>query len=222
MPPFLRISGRCSLGFLPILGLTHLKGIALEVDNKSIPLICEELTRVRKLVDSKNLFVPHELGNKATQVCPSETGITLESVSPLTRQRLTRAYEVYVEGVSGHSSDPERIALEIGAMKWSSDSGRELYASQYLPHEILCWGGNVREMFPESCGLLDDHGIALHQFLTFWFSQERRSGPSFDFFLLKIELFEKFFGERLPEERSVVQREAEGLREGYSLACGSQ
>ncbi|MEJ2231411.1 MAG: hypothetical protein P8X46_09550, partial [Nitrospirales bacterium] len=73
--------------------------------------------------------------------------------------------------------------------------GLDYYATRYLPHEIMSWGGDVRGMFPQTCQLLDQHGVSLNQFVEFWFAYSRRSESQYDFFLLKIHLFVEFLSQ---------------------------
>ena len=99
--------------------------------------------------------------------------------------------------------------------------GEELrdYATQYLPYEIISWGGDMREMFPHTCQMLDQHGFSLYQFVEFWFAHSRASEPDYDFFLLKIHLFVEFLDQVLPCAVSTVKQEAAVLSQGYTLAC---
>ena len=98
-------------------------------------------------------------------------------------------------------------------------SALSYYIEHYLPHEILEWGGAVREMFPETCRSLDRAGIALDAFVRFWFRESRESGQAYDFFLLKIARFVEFVREVLPAALDTAEREAESLRSGYEAAC---
>jgi hypothetical protein len=104
-------------------------------------------------------------------------------------------------------------------------SSLALYIDHYLPYEILEWGGAVRDMFPETCRLLDEAGVNLNDFVRFWFREPRMTGQSYDFFLLKIERFIEFVHEALPDAIETAEREADSLRSGYEAACeqvGSQ
>jgi hypothetical protein len=94
-----------------------------------------------------------------------------------------------------------------------------LYVEHYLPHEILEWGGAVREMFPETCRSLDRAGIVVEEFVSFWFREPRESGQAYDFFLLKIARFIEFIREVLPDSLDTAEREAQALRDGYRAAC---
>lgn len=98
-------------------------------------------------------------------------------------------------------------------------SALPLYVEHYLPHEILEWGGVVRDMFPEACRMLDRAGIPLHAFVRFWFREPRDAGQGYDFFLLKIARFVEFVGEALPDALGTAARESDSLRAGYEAAC---
>jgi uncharacterized protein (UPF0276 family) len=196
--------------------LINLKGIALEVDNKGIALICQEVKTVREILksvvysearkpvcslelqDNKNPQVPH--------LEPSRETLNL----------LTRQYWQYVELATGKAGRGYLLPRE-----WNKgeDEGVGCYARQYLPHEIVAWGGNVQVMFPQSCRLLDQHGVSLDQFVEFWFAHSRKSEPRYDFFILKAHLFVDFLGLVLPLAVSTAREEAELLSRAYDIAC---
>lgn len=196
--------------------LVNLKGIALEVDNKRISLICREVKTVMEILE---LLVPSRF-----QVSPSgievqgEEGSRVWDFEPSReiRNMLIRQYRDYVDLVTGKVKSRLDIPKE-----WNEGVGNELgyYATQYLPYEVLSWGGDVREMFPQTCQLLDRHGISLNQFVEFWFAHARTSESEYDFFLLKIHLFVDFLDQVLPRPVSPVKQEAELLLQGYGVAC---
>lgn len=99
------------------------------------------------------------------------------------------------------------------------ESGLAHYLGHYLPHEILEWGGVVRDMFPDTCRELERAGIPLNDFVRFWFREPRDAGRAYDFFLLKISRFVEFVGEALPAALGTAEREADSLRAGYEAAC---
>jgi hypothetical protein len=131
---------------------------------------------------------------------------------------LTEQYERYTQIVTG------RTAASLPVLGQDA-SALPLYVEHYLPHEILEWGGAVREMFPETCRSLDRAGIPLNEFVRFWFHEPRETDQAYDFFLLKITRFVEFVCEVQPDAAETAQREAQALREGYQAACekvGSQ
>jgi hypothetical protein len=196
--------------------LINLKGIALEVDNKQISLICREVKTIMEILEPlvpsrPQVFVPgtEVQGEEGPQVWDFEPSREI-------RHMLTRQYMDYVDLVTGKV----RGRLDI-PKAWDEGVGKELgyYATQYLPYEILSWGGDVRVMFPQTCQLLDQHGVRLNQFVEFWFAHARTSESEYDFFLLKIHLFVEFLDQVLPRAVSPVKLEAELLSQAYAIAC---
>jgi hypothetical protein len=149
-----------------------------------------------------------------------EEGLPMWDFKPSseTCQMLTRQYRDFVALVTGKGGRRRDIPQE-----WYEGmvEGLGYYANQYLPHEIISWGGDVRVMFPQTCQLLDQHGVSLNQFVEFWFAHSRRSESEYDFFLLKIHLFVKFLSQVLPDALSTVKQEGELLSQGYVVACQS-
>ena len=195
--------------------LLNLKGIALEVDNKQIPLICREMKAVLKMMESL-VHMPAWVPSPATNLLKAAT-CPVENVEPSqeTREVLTRQYREYMELVSevlsGRMDVPRQGDAEM-------HKGLHVYVTQYLPYEILSWGGDVRVMFPDACAILDQYGISLKQFVQFWFAHPRTSESEYDFFLLKIDVFVEFIGQVFPGASSLVKQEAEFLAKGYLLA----
>lgn len=193
--------------------LLHLRGVALEVDTKPIPMIIEELTQARERFGMRcSMFAGRTL-KEAVQPPPSSLG-------PRATEHLPRAdwpslgeqYDHYARIVTG------RIAGGL-PMLGGEASGLPLYVEHYLPHEILEWGGAVRDMFPETCRSLDRAGLTLDGFLRFWFREPRATEQAYDFFLLKIARFVDFVREVLPAASGMAEREAQALRAGYRAAC---
>lgn len=195
--------------------LVNLKGIALEVDNKQIPLICQEVKTVMGIVEPlvnrrTSASVPDlDLNEKWRHVCDIEP-------SWETRDSLIRQYQDYIELVTRQVRCRHNISKEVKA--GMNDELYE-YVTQYLPYEIISWGGDVREMFPQTCQMLKQHGLSLDKFVEFWFAHSRASETKYDFFLLKIHRFVEFLGHLLPCAGSTVKQEAELLTQGYTLAC---
>jgi hypothetical protein len=73
-------------------------------------------------------------------------------------------------------------------------------------------------MFPETCRLLDQARVPLEVFVSFWFREPRQLQAPYDFFLLKIERFVEFVGERVPSAQETVREEADVLRAAYRFA----
>jgi len=97
-------------------------------------------------------------------------------------------------------------------------TGVARYRTSYVPHEILHWGGDLAEMFPQTCRTLAERGICLTEFVSFWFRSPRLITHSYDFFLLKIERFLEFVTERAPDAQVYAEKESDILRQAYAQA----
>jgi hypothetical protein len=229
-------------------GLTNLKGVALEVDTKPIDMIVEEFAKAHARFGPT---IAHERrdepGNLSASVLsiPPVRSIQSDKTDQTDRTdrmdridmpaSLAEQYALYVQIVTGQTVDGLPV---LGG----DASALPLYNEHYLPHEILEWGGAVREMFPEACRDLDRAGIALEAFVRFWFREPRAARPvaslgfaerralrgerrrrratdqAYDFFLLKIARFVEFVRDVLPDSLDTVEREAAVLRDGYRAA----
>ncbi|TAJ23432.1 MAG: DUF692 family protein [Nitrospirae bacterium] len=195
--------------------LRHLKGIALEVDNKSVPLIVQEFRRLReqwawwKGVDEQGQQDEWASNAQAGRPAPlvGTDGVPCEGTDGLLEQ-----YDRYARIVTGGAADAvPSLGMVPGAL--------EIYRHTYFPHEILHWGGELRDMFPETCRQLDRGGVALTAFVHYWVREPRPSQTPYDFFLLKLERFVEFVREVLPTAIPTAEREAAELRGAYQAAC---
>jgi uncharacterized protein len=182
-------------------GLTSLKGIALEVDTKTIPLIVEEFGRLRDNPACRTALLPsversHPLGTR-----PIPDG----DVSGL-----AGLYRTYARVVSGEQ------ALEEGNLVLLAESldgeGLLRYRTQYLPHELVRWGGDLEELFPAIWAALRERRISGHDFVRFWFRRPSESSDPYDFFYIKLERWVSFISEVAPDLAGEVAREAGILR----------
>ena len=190
--------------------LVNLKGVALEVDTKPIPTIVEEFAQARERFG--DMVTPHDQPMQP-QIDGDESFPVPLALSPQpAASQLAEQYDRYAQIVTG------RAATGLPVLGQDA-SALPLYSEQYLPHEILEWGGVVREMFPETCRCLDRAGIPLNGFVRFWFREPRASDQAYDFFLLKITRFVEFVREALPAASDTAGREAQTLRDGYHAAC---
>jgi len=190
--------------------LTNLKGLALEVDMKPVELIVEEFARFSRRYTSAFSRVPM---CHALPFGPEGSASPEEQSSAMTKQGLKDAYDRYVRVLT---SQAEPVGSEwTEASAYAEELDR--YRTAYLPHEILHWGGDLEDMFVESCRQLRARGLSLQGFVTFWFREPRSSLRSYDFFLLKVERFVEFVCEVAPDLRSMVEREARELRLAYRL-----
>lgn len=190
--------------------LTCLKGLALEVDTKPVELIVTEFRRFTQRYGRFMAFAQdHPLDRPAGHV-----GRKREPVPTATREAVEAAYERYAGVVSGRA--------EPAGPEWSSrvacHEHLDTYRQDYLPYEILQWGGEIETMFPATCRGLADRAVSLSRFLSFWFREPRPLDGSYDFFLLKIERFLAFVHEEAPDYDALAGREASALREAYRFA----
>ena len=193
--------------------LVSLRAVALEVDTKSIEMIVEEYAEaVRRF----SLLVQQTMARGA--VVEQSTGLTPRPASvqqPMCRsdrQQLRDDYARYAQIISGQApiTGPEwqEVAAEV--------TGLTRYRTSYLPHEILHWGGDLAEMFPQTCRALAERGVCLSEFVAFWFRAPRPLTQSYDFFLLKIERFLEFVAESAPEAHDCAEQEGDLLRQAYA------
>jgi len=193
-------------------GLTNLKGVALEVDTKPIPIIVEEFSRARERFGIQcSRFEVRSLKGEI-QRRTSNVELRTSEMPRTPNLELAGQYNRYAQIVTG------RAATGLPVLGQDA-SALPLYSEHYLPHEILEWGSAVREMFPETCRDLDRAGIALEGFVRFWFREPRDTDQAYDFFLLKIARFVEFIREVLPDSLVTAEQAAQALREGYQAAC---
>lgn len=187
-------------------GLTSLKGIALEVDTKAIPLIVEEFGRLREEPACRTAFLPsmeqsHPSGSRPNQYRTRPDGDADE---------LARLYRTYAQVVSGEQPlmDNELILLA----EFLDREGLSRYSTQYLPHELLRWGGDLEELFPAIWEALKERRITAQDFVRFWFRHPSDISDPYDFFYIKLERWVSFVREVAPDLAVEVTREAGALR----------
>jgi uncharacterized protein len=195
--------------------LVSLRAVALEVDTKSIEIIVEEygeaVRRFSPVVQQtifRGTFVEQSM-----ELAPYPVSTQMPVCQP-DRQRLRDDYVRYAHVISGQA--PMR------GPEWqdtaSDATGIIRYSTCYLPYEILHWGGDLAEMFPQTCRALAERGVCLPEFVAFWFRSPRPLTHSYDFFLLKIERFLEFVTERALDMQGCTQQECEVLRRAYAEA----
>lgn len=194
--------------------LTNLKGIALEVDTKPIPQIVRELARLSERVGPTWRRWERTEVAPATPTLIDNRAVNEAGVHVGVKQRLHRDYDRYAKMVTGQLDPSISVLLHPD---WSYED-LHLYQSVYLPHEILHWGGELRDMFPRSCQAVEKEGVSLSDFVGYWFQEPRPVTVSYDFFLLKIERFVGFVAVRAPTILPVAAQEAEVLRAAYQMA----
>lgn len=193
--------------------LVSLRAVALEVDTKPIEMIVEEYAAA---VRCFSLLVQQTMARG--MAAERSTSLTLppfsaqKSMGQSDRRQLRDDYGRYAQIISGQAS--------IAGPEWqevaTEATGLTRYRTTYLPHEILHWGGDLTEMFPQTCRALAERGICLTEFVAFWFRAPRPLTHSYDFFLLKIERFLEFVTERAPDVRVCAEQESDMLRWAYA------
>ncbi len=195
--------------------LVSLRAVALEVDTKPIEMIVKEYAEaVRRF----SLLVQQTMARgrtleQLTGLAPRPASVQ-EPMCQSDRQQLRGDYARYAQIISGQVPITGPEWQEVAA----EASGLTRYRTSYVPHEILHWGGDLAEMFPQTCRALSRRGICLTEFVAFWFRSPRPLTHSYDFFLLKIERFLEFVTERVPDARVCVEQESEMLRLAYAQA----
>ncbi|MFM8550753.1 MAG: DUF692 family multinuclear iron-containing protein [Nitrospiraceae bacterium] len=190
--------------------LTQLKGLALEVDTKPVPVIVEEFRRFRERF-GPTAFSSPRLCESEGQGHGSPSPAAQTSMSAVDAATLLRQYEAYAQLVAGRN-------ISLMPLLAGGPDDLDRYRRHYLPHEILHWGGELTDMFPATCRSLAQAGIALRDFVRFWFRDPQRADQPYDFFLLKVERFASFVGEILPDAAPIVAREASELQAAYQAA----
>ena len=195
--------------------LVNLRAVALEVDTKSIEMIVEEYSEaVRRF----SFLIQHTMArgtvaDHSMELMPQSASVR-EPVREADRQKLLDDYARYAQIISGQAA--------MTGLEWQESdadaSGVTRYRTSYVPYEILHWGGDLSEMFPQTCRVLAERGVCLKEFVAFWFRSPRPLTGSYDFFLLKIERFLEFVVERAPDIQVCVQQECDILRQAYAQA----
>lgn len=202
--------------------LTCLKGMALEVDTKSVPQIVAEFELFRGRFGEWAQRWACRAGSErpcgGADAMGPLGGLSVRAASVQTERgdesrELLRQYDLYARVVTGATRADELSSLE------SEPGALERYTRAHLPHEILTWGGALRDMFPETCRRLAYAGVSLDAFVDYWVREPRQARDAYDFFLLKLDRFPAFVREVLPRAAKTVEREAAELRDAYHAAC---
>ncbi|HKE62435.1 MAG TPA: DUF692 family protein [Nitrospira sp.] len=195
--------------------LVNLRGVALEVDTKPIEHIVEEF---REATLQFGALVRRRLHQDSTAgisvLKRAESCLEQKFGSEIDRRRLQADYARYARIATGQQSPtgPEWQAVA------DAPAGLNRYIHEYLPHEILHWGGDIAEMFTETWRGMHEEGNSLEDFVLWWFQQPRSVDRPYDFFLLKIDRMLEFVVEREPGLLTVAEREASMLRTAYADA----
>ena len=195
--------------------LVNLRGVALEVDTKPIEHIVEEFREATLQFDALVRRRLHQDSTAGISVLKrAESCLEKKFGSGVDRRRLQADYARYARIATGQQSPtgPEWQAVA------DAPAGLNRYIHEYLPHEILHWGGDIAEMFTETWRGMHEEGNSLEDFVLWWFQQPRSVDRPYDFFLLKIDRMLEFVVEREPGLLTVAEREASMLRTAYADA----
>ncbi|HVG02742.1 MAG TPA: DUF692 family protein, partial [Nitrospira sp.] len=197
--------------------LTSLKGVALEVDTKSIPDIVTEYGRLKDRFEwSVHWGEPwHDVGFARAEDSLPDLTYAARNLMRNEQALLDRQYQQYVEFITIPGSVPNDPDLSL--LGGSLDD-LDRYRHQYLPHELLHWGGELTDMFPQTCKLLATADVPLERFISFWFERPRSPQGDYDFFLLKIDRFVEFVGSTCAAASTTAMQEADDLRAAYQTA----
>ncbi|MBK7487904.1 MAG: DUF692 family protein [Nitrospira sp.] len=196
--------------------LTCLKGVALEVDTKPVATIVTEFRRFCDRFESMVISVVQAgAAQSLTRPAVEQRTGTRQPLTMDEQASLRNQYQGYVRFVTtGQALPPSEHPSLLGG---SLDNlGR--YRKTYLPHELLHWGGELKDMFPRTCSLLIAAHLPLERFVSFWFSRPRTDEQDYDFFLLKIDRFVEFVAHDCPSAAVTVMEEAEEMRMAYRTA----
>ena len=181
-------------------GLTSLKGVALEVDTKTVPLIVKEFGELRER--SATLAVRKVSTSKRRPSHPqpisSSTGV------------LAEMYGTYARVVSGQQT-VEKSLLEPLSQNLNLE-GLQRYVREYLPNELLHWGGDLEDLFPQASRTLKQRGINEQEFVRFWFRQPYPAQDAYDFFDIKLNRWMEFVRQVAPDLAEETEQEATVLQ----------
>ena len=182
-------------------GLTSLKGVALEVDTKAVPLIVEEFGELRErsaTVDLRTDSVSKPRPSHSQPIPSSGTGV------------LPELYGTYARVVSGQQT-VEKSLLEPLSQNLNRE-GLHQYIRDYLPNELLHWGGDLEDLFPQVSRTLKERGIGQQEFVRFWFRQPYPAQDAYDFFDIKLDRWMEFVREVAPDLAKETEREVTVLQ----------
>jgi hypothetical protein len=153
------------------LPLPNLKGVALEVDNKEIPLILREYSRFREII------------LRSFKRGPEEHPLPFPSFDPLTPidQKCTED-EAPPDLLSSVALGYRRLAQDLTGSENSS------YSAYLYPDEIWNFGGSIPDLFPDTISLLADEGFCPRDSFVEFFNRHPRSPTEpYDYLKIKIQ-----------------------------------
>jgi uncharacterized protein len=194
--------------------LRNLRAVALEVDTKPPERIVEEFRQAVARLGPAIGRIMKERTPVADSCLETPDSVVPPLLDDRDRSRLEADYVRYAQIASGQRppAGPSWSAVA------ENPSGLERYIRDYLPHEILRWGGDLAAMFPETCKALADRGIPLDRVVPWWLCRSIPADRPYDFFLLKIDRFLEFVEELAPVLTDLAASEAATMRAGYEAA----
>ena len=192
--------------------LVNLRGVALEVDTKPVDAIVSEFhqanLRFGQMTAQRIAAASATAGSDSLRYVPSTGG---GHASREDKEQVHDDYVRYAKIVTGQqiSTGPQWQGV------LDDPAGLNRYVHEYLPYEILHWGGEISEMFPETCRAMLQAGVSLNEIVSWWFQTARPVEQPYDFFLLKIDRVVDFIAGRVPMILPLAAREAELLRRAY-------
>ena len=175
--------------------------MALEVDTKAVPLIVEEFGELRERSATMDLRT-----DSASKPRPSHSQPLPSSGTGV----LAELYGTYARVVSGQQT-VEKSSLEPLSQNLNRE-GLHQYVRDYLPNELLHWGGDLEDLFPQVSRTLKERGIRQQEFVRFWFRQPYPAQDAYDFFDIKLDRWMEFVREVAPDLAEETQREVTVLQ----------
>ena len=108
----------------------------------------------------------------------------------------------------------------LGALVQSANpKALSIYRSEYIPDQILRWGGVVSEIFPETCLILKEEGHDLEEFVRFFYEQPFPFDTAYDYFKIKLDRFREFILKLSPGLRARARERIQSSSEREYRAC---
>ena len=123
---------------------------------------------------------------------------------------LADLYETYARVVSGQQT-VEKSLLEPLSQNLNRE-GLHQYVRDYLPNELLHWGGDLEDLFPQLSRTLKERGISEQEFVRFWFRQPYPAQDTYDFFDIKLDRWMEFVHQVAPDLAEETEREVTVLQ----------
>jgi uncharacterized protein (UPF0276 family) len=157
---------------LDLCPLPRLKGVALEVDNKEIPMITAEFDRFRRIVERR-------WPSATTQPIPSP----LDNERPrafATRDDIEREYDACIRAILSECPGDSLV------LRGHPGSFRE----RFLPEDVWRFGGHIPDLFPRSLALIARYiPRPKNDFVAFFHSIPMSDLAPYDYLRTKVNVF---------------------------------